>query len=405
MHVLEDAERIVRRLDPEIVLHPLVPDLGQFLEVDRVGEQLLLELEAEDDVEVVGRLVGLDPDQRGLDPVDGAVPVLELDIAERLRERALQLRVEVPPEREAAADHVLPHAALRLVQAERCAVRERSAFELACDAVLVEAVPALVHRPEEPVEVVFEVARRQADVGDRDRGRERVDSGVETPFRRVEAEALDHLHLELLLPLDREARAADWAFSLCAGGGDQRNLLFLQPSEDGTHLGRLHAGLEVVEQDVVRLVVVVEALDVLAAQVEVVAEGGQELREVRVLPRLDPHGHRQGGGARHLTAQLGRDAACLLPVAADEPDQARLVRVVRLRLLEAGQRVEQPTHLVGGERFVRDPAEGRELLGADAGASGRHLDLLVPAEERRRAVEILDLADALLEVGEGGAHA
>ena len=222
--------------------------------------------------------------------------------------------------------------------------------------------------------------------------------------RRVEAEALDHLQLELLLPLDREARAADRAFSLCAGGGDQRNLLFLQPIEDGAHLGRLHAGLEVVEQDVVRLVVVVEALDVLAAQVEVVAEGGQELREVRVLPRLDPHGHRERGGARHLAAQLGRHAACLLPVAADEPDQARLVRVVRLRLLEAGQLVEQPTHLVGGERLVRDPVEGRELLGADAGASGRHLDLLVPAEERRRAVEILDLADALLAVGEGGIH-
>ena len=41
----------------------LVPDLGQLLEVDRVGEELLLELEAENDVEVVCRLVCLDPDQ------------------------------------------------------------------------------------------------------------------------------------------------------------------------------------------------------------------------------------------------------------------------------------------------------------------------------------------------------
>ena len=290
------------------------------------------------------------------------------------------------------------------MQPERRAVRERSALELAGDAVLVEPVAALVHRPEKPVEVVLEVARRQTDVGDRDRGRERVDSGVEAPLRRVEAEALDHLQLELLLPLDREGHAAYRPFSLCAGGGDQRDLLFLEPLEDGAHLGRLHAGLEVVEQDVVGLVVVVEALDVLAAQVEVVAERGQELREVRVLSRLDPHGHRERGGARHLTAQLGRHAACLLPVAADEPDQARLVRVVRLRLFEARQLVEQPSHLVGRERLVRDPVEGRELLGPDAGASGRHLDLLVPAEERRRAVEILDLADALFQLREGGVH-
>ena len=220
----------------------------------------------------------------------------------------------------------------------------------------------------------------------------------------VEAEALDHLQLELLLPLDREGGCARGTFSLSAGRGDERHLFFLEPVEDAAHLGRLHAGLEVVEQDVVRLVVVVEALDVLAAQVEVLAEGRQELREVRVLSRLDPDGHRKRGGARHLAAQLGRHAARLLPVAADEPDQARLVRVVRLRLLEARQLVEQPSHLVGRERLVGDPVERRELLGADAGASGRHLDLLVPAEERRRAVEILDLADALCQLCEGGFH-
>ena len=159
-------------------------------------------------MQVVGRLVGLDADQRRLDPVDGAVPVLERGARERLRERRLQLRVEVAPERQAAADHVLPHPALRLVQAERGAARERRALELARDAVLVEPVAGLVHRPEQAVEVVVEVARRQADVGDRDRGRERVDGRVEPPLGRVEAEALDHLQLELLLALERERRAA-----------------------------------------------------------------------------------------------------------------------------------------------------------------------------------------------------
>jgi hypothetical protein len=72
----------------------------------------LLELEAEDDVEVVGRLVGLDPDQGGLNLVHGAVERLEVDIPEALREVLLQLRVEEPPERQAAADEVLPHSTL-----------------------------------------------------------------------------------------------------------------------------------------------------------------------------------------------------------------------------------------------------------------------------------------------------
>ena len=167
VHVLEHAEPVVRRLDAEVLAHALVPHLGQLLELDRPRDQLLLELEAEDDVQVVRRLVGLDANQRRLDPVDRAVPVLELDVAERLRERLAQLRVEEAPERQAAADEVLPHAALRLVQPERRAAGEQRALELAGDPVLVEPVPALVHRPEEAVEVVLEVARRQPDVGRR----------------------------------------------------------------------------------------------------------------------------------------------------------------------------------------------------------------------------------------------
>ena len=92
-------------------------------------------------------------------------------------------------------------------------------------------------------------------------------------------------------------RAATGALALRACGGDERHLLLLQPLEDRADLGRLHPGLEVVEEDVVRLVVVVEAVDIAAAQVEVRAKGGQELREVGVLPRLDPDRHRERGGA------------------------------------------------------------------------------------------------------------
>ena len=79
--------------------------------------------------------------------------------------------------------------------------------------------------------------------------------------------------------------------------GDERHLLLLEPVEDLAHLCRLHPGLEVVQEHVVRLVVVVEALDVAAAEVEVVPQRGQELREVGLLARLHPDGHRERGGA------------------------------------------------------------------------------------------------------------
>ena len=233
---------------------------------------------------------------------------------------------------------------------------------------------------------------------------ERVDGGVEAPLRRIEAEAADHLQLELLLPFERERDAADRTLPLLADCRDERYLLLLDPVEDRPHLGRLHPWLEVVEEHVVRIVVVVEALDVAAAEIEVVAQRGEKLREVLLLPGLHPHGHCERGGSRHLGAQLGRNPARLLPVATDDSDQAGLVRVVVEGLLERRQLVQQPAETVGGERLVRDPPDRGELLGADAAAAGRHLHLLVPGEQRLRVLEIGDLADAFLQVCERGLH-
>ena len=61
-------------------------DLGQVLERDRALDDLLLELEAQDDVEVVGRLVGLDADQRGLDVLIARENASSVDRAELLGE-------------------------------------------------------------------------------------------------------------------------------------------------------------------------------------------------------------------------------------------------------------------------------------------------------------------------------
>ena len=228
--------------------------------------------------------------------------------------------------------------------------------------------------------------------------------GVEAPFARLEAKALDHLQLELLLALDREGRVAHRALTLGAGAGHERHLLLLEPVEHGTDLGRLHARLEVVQQNVVGLVVVVEALDVAATQLEVLAQRRDELREVGLLTRLHPDGHRQRAGAPDLALQLRRDTPRLLPLAANEPDQARLVGVVRLRLLERPEPVEQAADLVTGERLVREPAHRRELLRPNRRAAGRHLHLLVPGEQRRSRPEIRDLGDALLQLGERRLH-
>jgi hypothetical protein len=82
------------------------------------------------------------------------------------------------------------------VQPERRAARERRPLERRVDAVLVEAVAALVHHREEPVERVLGLTRRDPDVAGRQRRRERMRAGVDPPRRVIETEALEHLERE-----------------------------------------------------------------------------------------------------------------------------------------------------------------------------------------------------------------
>ena len=53
---------------------------------------------------------------------------------------------------------------------------------------------------------------------------------------------------------------------------------------------------------------------------------------------------------------------------------------------------------------MREPPERRRAARRAPAAARRHLHLLVPAEERRRPLEIVDLGDALLELRERGRH-
>src|SRR4029079_7105768 len=106
-------------------------------------ELLLLELEAKDDVQSVRRLVGVHADQRRPWPVDRAMEPLARDGGKRVRALLPEARIEPPPERQRAPDHVLPQTALGLVQRRRASGRERRPVERRAASVLVEPVPAL----------------------------------------------------------------------------------------------------------------------------------------------------------------------------------------------------------------------------------------------------------------------
>ena len=116
--VLEHAAGIVGRIDLEAPAVLLVPGPRQLDDRQIALQQGLLQLEPDEDVQVVGRLVGLHPDQRRPHVVDRRIEVVQPDVGQRLGKTALGLGEEVLPEGPAPSDHVLPQPGLRLVDAQ-----------------------------------------------------------------------------------------------------------------------------------------------------------------------------------------------------------------------------------------------------------------------------------------------
>ncbi len=177
--------------------------------------------------------------------------------------------------------------------------------------MLVEPVPELVHRREQAVEVVIEVAGSDSDVLRPPVARERVDSRVEAPGLVVEPEALCHFELEALLQIQRErprSRSRD-GIRACDLAHEWR-LVLLEVVEGLADERGLHSGLVVVEQHVVGLVVVVEAFDVASRELEVLAQDGQEGSRSRCAPARRPR-----PGSRAWTHATSQRAALTEPCA------------------------------------------------------------------------------------------
>ena len=111
VHVLQHAHAVVRRNDADERAHALVPGGRQIVDRQVASHQRELELEAQEDVQVVGDLVGLDADQRRLDEVGGAHELLERDVVQLLGERLPDLRAGAAPRMPASGRPCSPRSA------------------------------------------------------------------------------------------------------------------------------------------------------------------------------------------------------------------------------------------------------------------------------------------------------
>ena len=144
MGILQHALGVVGHVHAQILLVEPVPGLGQVLDLQGAGDQLLLQLVPDHDVEGVGELVRLRADEAGLALVDGQVEVVGGDVLERLGPQLLDVGQDVGEEGFAAADDVLIEPALGLVDAHAGAAAQGGVLDVVADVQLVEGVAPLV---------------------------------------------------------------------------------------------------------------------------------------------------------------------------------------------------------------------------------------------------------------------
>ena len=177
-------------------------------------------------------------------------------------------------------------------------------------------------------------------------------------------------------------------------GLDQRDLSRSQPAENGLDFHRLHDGLEIVEQRVVRMIRRREECDVFPLQIDDLLEMRSKNGKVGSGARFPPGvvGRRRDLGlAGH---EIRGDAARLGVVARRDRDCAGGRRIGIRSVQGRDGVVEQTADLVGREFFVLEPAHGREHFAMNGSAAGRHIDPFVPLEQRRGVPQVGDLANA-----------
>ena len=203
--ILQAAGAIVLRHHTQVPLVQLGPGAGEIRAAQIAAEQRALELEANDDVKVVGHLVGLRAQRARDHPIHGSTKRLHRNAPQRVGKSLEELRIDMPPESRAPSDEVLPQAGLRLVHAGRRRLPHGGAVVRGIERLVVERMPGLMQQREESAgEVARVVAQRHPDVAGADDGAKGMLPHIEPAALEVEAERRRDLPSDARLAFEEE---------------------------------------------------------------------------------------------------------------------------------------------------------------------------------------------------------
>src|SRR5438093_7587967 len=106
MRVLQHSTAIIRRGDSKILARKRIPHRGQIAYLNLVSDQTALDLKSNDDVKVIRNLVGLNPNQRPLDPIRRGNHRVRRRPVEQCRKGLSKSRKRVAPEWQPAGDEI-----------------------------------------------------------------------------------------------------------------------------------------------------------------------------------------------------------------------------------------------------------------------------------------------------------
>ena len=403
--VLEHALGVVGRADAEVRFEAVVPCGREVAHVELPLHDRPLEIEAEHDVEVVRDLVGLDADARGSHAEQRFVHRVGVGVGERRGKSGTRARKAPCPEVSRAADEVLPEPRLRLVHAERRRLAGRQPIPVATQSLLVQAVPRLVHDPEQGrgQEAFVPPGGDPAVIGTGGRT-ERMIRRVEPSALEVETDARRDLLHEAALDLDRivptKQRVVGTLPRLDAASHERHDAR-AQPAEDLGDRRPAGAGLVIVHQRVVGIEVGKLARRLLALEAEDASQPRLQHRPRGIGPSPGPCLLPLDTGAGQLLDQPGGEPRLLGEIVTEQAN-----RRLRLGRSVPGQRAcgeggePLPLHRIDA-LAVDERGQRRHLIRAIASRGDGHHRAFIPAEQPLDRREQRGPAGVVARGGEG----
>ena len=399
--VLQAPLGVVGRGEPEELAHGVVPGAGQIPEREIAGDHRLLQPVAQNHVQGIGHLIGVDADHPGFHQDAEAIDVVGLPRRAAAPEGVADHRRGEGQEFPAAAGLHLDQQRLAFVQTHAARPAHRLVTPATRQALLVKGVAGLVQRRHHRRhEIRLVIARGDAHVLGH-AAAEGMVRDVETPARKIEAQRLHQLHAKLFLgagierPFEGEGRRLPRLM-----GEDAFEKVRQESGQIVEHridIGAPGAGFVSIQQGVViaQPKFLAPGPGHLAHKRQQLFRRGDDGSEVVLLPRRPPRHLRGRRRPRQGGDEIGADGVGVAP------DAAHLAQVGALPGIETvgiGSLRQQRRQARIDEDLMGDDVEGGELTGAGLGAARRHHRRGVPVQHGGDIAELRVPGEAPLEL-------